>query len=97
VIRHIVLFKLYEGVPSSDPRVKAAFDGLAGLDRKVPEIRAWLVGPNVKPRPAAYDFALISDFDDLDTLQRYVDHPEHRALVGRLDEVCTRVSTDVEV
>ncbi len=97
VIRHIVLFKVNDGIDSGDPRVRAATDGLAALGGVIPELRGWLVGANVNPRPVAYDFALIGDVDDLDALRRYLDHPEHQAVVARLREVFTWVSVDVAV
>jgi hypothetical protein len=97
VIRHIVLFKVKEDVDARGARVQEAFDGLEKLGGVVPELRAWQVGRNVNPRPVAYDFALVSEVDDLDALQRYVDHPGHQAVVALLREVCTWVSVDLEV
>lgn len=97
MIRHIVLFKLLDGVRRDDPRVKNVFDGLAALGSAIPELRTWAVGFNVKAGPRAYDFALTGDVDDLDALARYGEHPEHQALLPLLDEVSTRVVADIEV
>ncbi len=96
MIRHIVLFKLLDGVDRDDPRVKAVVEGLTALGGTVPELRSWHVGFNVKAGPRAYDFGLVGDVDDLDALARYVDHPDHQALVPAIDEISTRVVVDME-
>ena len=97
MIRHIVLFKVNDGVVKDDPRVKAAYDGLAALGGKIGELRSWQDGWNVRERPVAYDFAIIGDVAGVDELQTYLDHPEHQAVVAKLREVCTWVSADLEV
>lgn len=93
----MVLFKINDDLAKDDTRVQAAYNGLAGLGGLIAELRSWQVGWNVNPRPVAYDFALIGDTDDLDALRRYIDHPEHQKVVAALREVCTWVSTDLEI
>jgi hypothetical protein len=97
VIRHIVLFKLHDGIGPGDPRVKTAFDELGKLGGVIPELRFWLVGPNIRPRAVAYDFAVIGDVDSVQDLLRYLDHPDHQAVVGLLKAVCSWVSVDLEL
>jgi hypothetical protein len=97
VIRHIVLFKLLDGVDRDDPRTTATIDRLTALGATVPELRSWLVGPNVKAGPRAYDFALVGDVDDLPALTRYIEHPDHQALLPAVDEIFTRVVADLEI
>jgi len=65
MIRHLVLFKLGEGVERDDPRVLEGVDAFRSLDGKIPEIRFWELGWNLSDRPIAYDFAINSGFDCL--------------------------------
>ncbi|MFJ4785835.1 Dabb family protein [Streptomyces sp. NPDC088794] len=94
MIRHLVLFKLAEGVDRADPRVEAGFEAFRSLDAKIPEIRFWELGWNLSDRPMAYDFAINSGFDDADALRRYVEHPEHQAGVALWKEFATWVIAD---
>jgi hypothetical protein len=89
MLKHIVMFKYRDGVAKDDPRVAEAYGMLARLPAQIPEVRAWEHGHNVSGREIAYDLALYSAFDDEAALQRYSDHPAHRAVVGRLREICT--------
>ncbi len=64
MIRHLVLFKLNEGVERDDPRVVKGVEAFRSLDGQIPEIRFWELGWNVSDRPIAHDFAINSAFDD---------------------------------
>ncbi|MEU7565813.1 Dabb family protein [Streptomyces fradiae] len=96
MIRHLVLFKLDEGVQRDEPRVEAgarAFQELGGL---IPELRFWECAWNISDRPIAYDFAINSAVEDLDALKRYVEHPAHQAAAGQWREFATWVVADYE-
>ncbi len=94
MIRHLVLFKLNEGVERDDPRVVQGFEAFRALDGTIPEIRSWELGWNLSDRPIAYDFAINSGFDDLPALRRYVEHPDHQAGVALWQEFATWVIAD---
>ena len=89
MIRHIVLFKLKEGVAGEDERVARAFEVLRSLPGKIEGIESWEVGENFSERPIATDYALFSSFRDREGLSRYMDHSAHREVVALLAEVCT--------
>jgi hypothetical protein len=89
MIKHIVLFKVREGIAGEDPRLLRAIDTLRGLEGAIDGIRLWEVGKNVSDRPIAVDYALYSAFDNREDLARYSDHPAHREVVEMLKEVCT--------
>ncbi|MFD3455374.1 Dabb family protein [Streptomyces sp. NPDC058691] len=94
MIRHLVLFKLNEGVERDDPRVVAgvrAFEELGGL---VPELASWELGWNISPRPIAYDFALNASVADAGALTAYLEHPAHQAGVAQWHEFATWVIAD---
>lgn len=94
VIRHLVLFKLNEGVERDDPRVLAGVEAFERLDGTVPELRFWECAWNISDRPIAYDFAVNSAVEDAEALQRYLDHPAHRAAAGLWREFATWVIAD---
>jgi len=89
VLRHIVIFKFRDGVTREDARVADVYRHLAQLPGRIPEILQWEQGYNVSGRDIAYDMALSSSFENQEELQRYSDHPAHRAVVERLREICT--------
>ncbi|WP_333739688.1 Dabb family protein [Streptomyces sp. IBSBF 2806] len=96
MIRHLVLFKLNEGVERDDPQVvrgEAAFRALGG---KIEELRFWELGWNVSDRPIAYDFAINSAVEDADALKRYLEHPDHQSGVALWREFATWVVADYE-
>lgn len=97
MIRHLVLFKLNDGVERDDPRVAAgakAFEELGGL---IPELEFWECGWNISERPIAYDYAINSAVADAAALQRYLDHPAHQVGVAMWREFATWVVADYEV
>jgi hypothetical protein len=53
----------------------------------VPEIRSFSVGINVVAGDTAADVVLVSSFDDLGALDRYVKHPEHQEVVAFVKQV----------
>ncbi|WP_406008033.1 Dabb family protein [Streptomyces sp. NBC_00637] len=96
MIRHLVLFKLDEGVGRDDPRVvrgEAAFRALGG---RIEELRFWELGWNISDRPIAYDFAINSAVEDADALKRYIEHPAHQEGVALWREFATWVVADYE-
>ncbi|MFE5815809.1 Dabb family protein [Streptomyces sp. NPDC056479] len=96
MIRHLVLFKLGEGVERDDPRVVEGEKAFRSLEGKIPEIRHWELGWNLSDRPIAYDFAINSAFDDAAALRVYAEHPEHQAGVALWREFATWVIADYE-
>ncbi|MFF0116920.1 Dabb family protein [Streptomyces prasinus] len=96
MIRHLVLFRLNEGVERDDPRVVAGEEAFRALEGRIPEIRFWECAWNISDRTVAYDFAINSAFDDADALRRYVEHPEHQAGVSLWRAFATWVIADYE-
>jgi hypothetical protein len=97
VIRHLVLFKLNEGVAKDDPRALAAAEAFIGLDKQIPELLEWQCGFNISPREVAYDYALNSLFADEDALKVYATHPAHVAVAEQWRAIATTVVADFEV
>ncbi len=79
MIRHVVLWKLKEQAEGRSKvenakLIKVQLEALPGL---VPGIRRLVVGMDVLKEGSSWDLCLIAEFDDLEALKRYQDHPEH--------------------
>lgn len=78
MIRHIVMFRLKDEI-SKDilPEVKAC---ALSLRDKIPFIRSMEVHTGAADAPESnYDIVLICDFDSIEALDVYRDHPVHVA------------------
>ncbi|MEU6404070.1 Dabb family protein [Streptomyces sp. NPDC046985] len=96
MIRHLVLFKLDEGVGRDDPRVLEGVGAFRALGGQIDDLRFWECGWNVADRPIAYDFAINSAVEDADALTRYLEHPAHQAGVALWRTFATWVIADYE-
>ena len=97
MIRHLVLFKLNDGVAKDEPRVVAGVEAFEALGKQIDVLREWECGWNVTVRDIAYDFAINSLVDDDEALQTYIAHPAHQAGVALWREFATWVIADIEV
>ncbi|BDH16149.1 MULTISPECIES: Dabb family protein [Streptomyces] len=96
MIRHLVLFKLNEGVSRDEERVQAGVRAFAALEGEIPELTFWECAWNITDRPIAYDFAINSAVADKDALTRYIEHPAHQAAAAQWREFATWVIADYE-
>jgi hypothetical protein len=97
VIRHLVLFKLNEGVGKDDERALAGAKAFEELGSLIPELREWECGWNTTVRDIAYDYAINSLVEDQASLQAYIGHPAHQAAAAQWREFATWVIADIEV
>jgi len=70
------LHDLAEGT-SKEENAKAIKSKLEELKLKVREIKALEVGINTNDSMDSYDVVLYSEFDSIEDLARYQNHPEH--------------------
>ena len=83
MIRHVVMFKF---LPEADGRtkeenVRLVAERLRALPALIPEILRSEVHIGAEgAKETNCDLLLISDFESLDTLATYIDHPDHRAI-----------------
>ncbi|MET9426346.1 MULTISPECIES: Dabb family protein [unclassified Streptomyces] len=96
MIRHLVLFKLNDGVQRDEPRVVEAVKAFEELGGLIPELKFWECAWNITDRPIAYDYAINSAVEDTDALKRYIEHPAHQAAAGQWREFATWVIADYE-
>jgi hypothetical protein len=99
MLRHIVLWKVKDQALGLEKAAlcaefKRRLEALVGV---VPEIRSFEVGLNVVLGDTAADIGLVSSFDDLAALQRYVEHPVHQEVVAFVKQVAAeRRAVDFE-
>jgi len=94
MIRHIVFFRLLNELPEKSRNellktVKLKLEELPGL---IPEILSFEVGINITADTGAAHLSLMGDFEDLNTLKTYQDHPAHRAFVAWNRDKCPKIS-----
>lgn len=80
MIKHIVMWKLKdfaEGQNKAD-NIATIKTLLRALPAKISEIKFLEVGINVNPSQTAYDAVLVSEFNSLEDLETYQNHPEHK-------------------
>ena len=81
MIKHIVAFKLH--TPSDAEAMRAILMQLLGV---VDVQRHWEVGINIGPSSNPYEVVIYSEFDSMDDLAIFRNHPKHdevkRAIAG---------------
>ena len=82
MIRHIVLLTFVES--ATDAQIQAVEDGLSKLPSRLPEVRKYLIGRDLKLNDANATFAVAADFDDVDGYVTYRDDPEHKRIIAEL-------------
>jgi hypothetical protein len=97
MIHHIVCFRFKPGVTAE--RIARTGEALLAMEGGISEIRAIRWGPNLGPSAGEYPYVLSVILDDMDAVQRYLDHPVHRQTVtDQLAEVReARLAVDVEI
>ena len=84
MIRHIVMWKFR---PGTEAEQEQFLTGLRGLQGVVPELLKSEVSVAVG---GGYDAVLVSEFESLETLQRYKADPRHQAVSA----LCQSIRTD---
>lgn len=82
MIKHVFLWRVAPGVDKG-----SIFTVLDELPGKISEIRSWSLGPHIgEPGDSGqpWDGALVCDFDSMDDLSAYAEHPFHQDVVQRL-------------
>jgi len=89
MIKHIVMWKLKEHAAGAGAQENARILKTLLLELKdsIPHIKEIEVGFNFNPSEAACDVVLYSVFESRDDLETYQKHPEHRKVVGFVNEI----------
>lgn len=80
MVKHIVFWRLCKGVSAKQTQeIKLRLEALKGQIREINRIE---VGFDLVGKEASADVALYSEFDSMDALQAYQDHPAHQDVVA---------------
>ena len=94
MIKHIVIWKFKE---NEEKRMKQFLEGLNSLKAIIPEIKYMETGVNINPNNE-YNAILISEFQDMEDLEKYKNHPEHIKVSNLCKEIrIDRQAIDYEV
>ena len=100
MIKHIVCFRLAEDAEGKTKAENAQIikEGLENLVNLIPQVKKIEVGINHPATPASnFDVVLYCEFDSIDDLNIYQEHPEHKKVGAYIFKVKTdRVCVDYE-
>ena len=86
MIKHIVMWKFKE---NEEENMKKFLDGLNSLKSIIPEIKNMETGININPKNE-FDAILISEFETMEDLEKYKNHPEHL----KVSALCKNIRID---
>jgi len=89
MLKHVVFMKFRSGTSEAD--LTRLEKGLAALPGKIPEIKSFEFGRDTLHTERSYDFALVSAFDDLESMKRYQVHPDHVVVLQIVRELCESI------
>lgn len=97
MIRHVVCFSWDDEMTDEMERQFAT--ELTALAPKLAGLRSYHAGPDAGLVEGNFDFAVVADFDDVDSYVGYRDHPEHQAIVARYSRphAKTRAAVQFEI
>ncbi len=87
MVDHLVLFEVKNDAQVED--VEALLSRLRGLRSTIPNVVDLSVGENFSGRAKGYTHGLFVRLRTADDLRAYLDHPNHRAVVEKLDALTT--------
>jgi hypothetical protein len=79
--------------------IEAAGDALLAMEGTIPEIREIRWAPNLAPDTGDYTHVLTVLLDDMEALERYAVHPDHKRVVAEFLVPIreARLALDIEV
>ena len=91
MLKHIVMFRLKDSAEghSKAENARELKTLLESLKEKIPVVKCLEVGINVGKSASASDIVLYSEFDDMQALEVYREHPEHKKAVDFIAKVCS--------
>jgi hypothetical protein len=94
MIDHLVFLAVKEDASPED--IEDLIASIQGLKDTVPGVVDLSVGENFSPRSGGYTHGLFVRFETADDLQGYLEHPDHQAVVEKLDRLTSRIVVDYE-
>ena len=95
MVDHLVLFAVKDDASAED--VEDLLSSLRALKGSIPNVMDLSVGEDFSGRAKGYTHGLFVRLRTVDDLRAYLDHPEHQAVVEKLDAHTTgRIVVDYE-
>jgi Stress responsive A/B Barrel Domain len=94
MIDHLVFLAVREEASPED--IEDLISSIRGLKDTVPGVVDLTVGENFSERSGGYTHGLFVRFESVEDLQRYMKHPDHLAVVEKLDRLTSRIVLDYE-
>jgi hypothetical protein len=94
MIDHLVFLAVREDASSEE--IEDLISSLRGLKDSVPGVVDLTVGENFSERSGGYTHGMFVRFESREGLQGYMKHPDHLAVVEKLDALTTRIVVDYE-
>ena len=94
MIDHLVFLATRED--ASPEAIEDLIASLRSLKEAVPGVVDLSVGENFSPRSGGYTHGLFVRFETREDLKSYMEHPDHLAVVEKLDRITSRIVADYE-
>ena len=94
MIDHLVFLAANEEASPED--IEDLIASIRNLKETVPGVVDLSAGENFSPRSGGYTHGIFVRFETREDLQGYIQHPEHQAVVEKLDRLTTRIVIDYE-
>ena len=94
MIDHLVFLAAREEASSED--IEDLTSSIRGLKDTVPSVVDLSVGENFSEGSGGYTHDVFVRFDSVEGLQEYMKHPDHLAVVEKLDALTSRIVVDYE-
>jgi Stress responsive A/B Barrel Domain len=94
MIDHLVFLVAREDASPED--IEDLISSIRGLKDTVPGVVDLTVGENFSERSGGYTHGIFVRFESREDLQGYMKHPDHLAVVEKLDALTTRIVVDYE-
>jgi antibiotic biosynthesis monooxygenase (ABM) superfamily enzyme len=94
VIDHLVFLAARED--ASPEEIEDLISSIRSLKDSVPGVVDLTVGKNFSERSGGYTHGIFVRFESVEDLQGYMKHPDHLAVVEKLDRLTDRIVVDYE-
>ena len=94
MIDHLVFLAVREEASPED--IEDLISSIRGLKEAVPGVVDLSIGENFSERSGGYTHGIFVRFESVEGLQGYMKHPDHLAVVEKLDALTTRIVVDYE-
>ena len=91
MINHVVFMKFKSGITDTD--IEELEKMLDDLPNKITQIHSYEFGRDIIRSERSFDFALVSLFANVESLERYQVHRYHQPVLKKIRELCVNIAT----